>query len=229
MSEVVVEPGVGVNPKPVHLHLPGEAPGVCTCWVGWPVPAAGMIAYCVGGYSGEPRATSEIRTAPDREADVSNVFKEDTFTNWGQLFHAHCGCSVPNVSCLLPAGFSWGSCTQFSLVEAVAAQPASQSSRKQGPAGPPGQDLLAIWDCNSQAGLSGKCSEEVVMVILGAIILVKLSIVPVWQCYWGNNTGKSNTVPASASCHPQRHWHHLGLCAQERMTTTPQPGTVLPT
>lgn len=31
---------------------------------------SGMIAYCVGGYSGEPRATSEIRTAPDREADV---------------------------------------------------------------------------------------------------------------------------------------------------------------
>ena len=40
-----------------------------------------------------------------------------------------------------------------------------------------------------------KCSKEVATAIRGAIILAKLSIVPVRRGYWGNKIGKPHTVP----------------------------------
>lgn len=59
-----------------------------------------------------------------------------------------------------------------------------------------GPGSVAIWDYYGHVGLSIKCSKEVARAILGAIILIKLSIVPVWQCYWEKKTGRSHTVPA---------------------------------
>ena len=41
----------------------------------------------------------------------------------------------------------------------------------------------AIGDCNGHVGLGVKCSTEVA--IRGAIILAKLSIVPVKRGFWG--------------------------------------------
>ncbi|KAL6085310.1 hypothetical protein STEG23_020289 [Scotinomys teguina] len=43
------------------------------------------------------------------------------------------------------------------------------------------------------------CSKEVATAIRGAIILAKLSIVPVWRGYWGNKTGKPHTVPCKVT------------------------------
>ena len=40
-----------------------------------------------------------------------------------------------------------------------------------------------------------KCSKEVATAIRGAIILAKLSIVPVRRGFWGNKIGKPHTVP----------------------------------
>ena len=44
-----------------------------------------------------------------------------------------------------------------------------------------------------------KCSKEVATAIRGAIILAKLSIVPVRRGFWGNKIGKPHTVPTKVS------------------------------
>lgn len=48
-------------------------------------------------------------------------------------------------------------------------------------------------------GLGVKCSKEVATAIRGAIILAKLSIVPVRRGYWGNKIGKPHTVPCKVT------------------------------
>lgn len=57
------------------------------------------------------------------------------------------------------------------------------------------QAFVAIGDYNGHVGLGVKCSKEVATAIRGAIILAKLSIVPVRRGYWGNKIGKPHTVP----------------------------------
>merc|ERR1739848_704638 len=46
--------------------------------------------------------------------------------------------------------------------------------------------FVAIGDSNGHVGLGVKCSKEVATAIRGAIILAKLSIVPVRRGNWGN-------------------------------------------
>merc|ERR1711975_82691 len=48
-------------------------------------------------------------------------------------------------------------------------------------------------------GLGVKCSKEVATAIRGAIILAKLSIIPVRRGYWGNKIGKPHTVPCKVT------------------------------
>lgn len=55
--------------------------------------------------------------------------------------------------------------------------------------------FIAIGDSNGHIGLGVKCSKEVATAIRGAIILAKLSVVPVRRGYWGNKIGKPHTVP----------------------------------
>lgn len=62
--------------------------------------------------------------------------------------------------------------------------------------------FVAIGDYNGHVGLGVKCSKEVATAIRGAIILAKLSIVPVRRGYWGNKIGKPHTVP----CKVSNHW-----------------------
>lgn len=57
------------------------------------------------------------------------------------------------------------------------------------------QAFVAIGDYNGHVGLGVKCSKEVATAIRGAIILAKLSIIPVRRGYWGNKIGKPHTVP----------------------------------
>ncbi|KAB0370620.1 hypothetical protein FD755_017029, partial [Muntiacus reevesi] len=59
--------------------------------------------------------------------------------------------------------------------------------------------FVAIRDCNGHVGLGVKCSKEVATAIRGAIILAKLSIVPVRRGYWGNKIGKPHTVPCKVT------------------------------
>lgn len=63
----------------------------------------------------------------------------------------------------------------------------------------PQQAFVAIGDYNGHVGLGVKCSKEVATAIRGAIILAKLSIVPVRRGYWGNKIGKPHTVPCKVT------------------------------
>merc|ERR1712102_82190 len=55
--------------------------------------------------------------------------------------------------------------------------------------------FVAIGDYNGHVGLGVKCSKEVATAIRGAIILAKLSVVPIRRGYWGNKLGAPHTVP----------------------------------
>jgi len=59
--------------------------------------------------------------------------------------------------------------------------------------------FVAIGDFNGHIGLGVKCSKEVATAIRGAIILAKLSIIPVRRGYWGNKIGKPHTVPTKVT------------------------------
>lgn len=59
--------------------------------------------------------------------------------------------------------------------------------------------FVAIGDYNGHIGLGVKCSKEVATAIRGAIILAKLSVIPVRRGYWGNKIGKPHTVPCKVS------------------------------
>lgn len=72
--------------------------------------------------------------------------------------------------------------------------------------------FVAIGDSKGHIGLGVKCSKEVATAIRGAIILAKLSVVPVRRGYWGNKIGKPHTVPCKVRiCHlfPRfyKHFH----------------------
>merc|ERR1712137_1144308 len=59
--------------------------------------------------------------------------------------------------------------------------------------------FVAIGDYNGHVGLGVKCSKEVATAIRGAIILAKLSIVPVRRGFWGNKIGRPHTVPSKVT------------------------------
>merc|ERR1711860_434994 len=59
--------------------------------------------------------------------------------------------------------------------------------------------FVAIGDYNGHVGLGVKCSKEVATAIRGAIILAKLSIVPVRRGYWRNKIGRPHTVPCKVT------------------------------
>merc|ERR1740128_632706 len=59
--------------------------------------------------------------------------------------------------------------------------------------------FVAIGDYNGHVGLGVKCSKEVATAIRGAIILAKLSIVPVRRGFWGNKIGAPHTVPCKVT------------------------------
>jgi len=59
--------------------------------------------------------------------------------------------------------------------------------------------FAAIGDFNGHIGLGVKCSKEVATAIRGAIILAKLSVVPVRRGYWGNKIAKPHTVPCKVN------------------------------
>ena len=59
--------------------------------------------------------------------------------------------------------------------------------------------FVAIGDSNGHVGLGVKCSKEVATAIRGAIIMAKLSIIPVRRGFWGNKIGKPHTVPTKVT------------------------------
>ena len=59
--------------------------------------------------------------------------------------------------------------------------------------------FVAMGDHSGHVGLGVKCSKEVATAIRGAIILAKLSIIPVRLGYWGNKIGTPHTVPCKVT------------------------------
>ncbi|KAJ1562152.1 40S ribosomal protein [Cladochytrium tenue] len=59
--------------------------------------------------------------------------------------------------------------------------------------------FVVIGDSDGHVGLGVKCSKEVATAIRGAIILAKLSVIPVRRGYWGSILGEPHTVPAKVT------------------------------
>merc|ERR1712221_30756 len=59
--------------------------------------------------------------------------------------------------------------------------------------------IVAVGDGAGHVGLGVECSKEVATAIRGAIILAKLSIVPVRRGFWGNKIGRPHTVPCKVT------------------------------
>ncbi|KDN48508.1 ribosomal protein S5 [Tilletiaria anomala UBC 951] len=59
--------------------------------------------------------------------------------------------------------------------------------------------FVAVGDFDGHLGLGVKCAKEVATAIRGAIILAKLSVIPVRRGYWGNALGEPHTVPMKVS------------------------------
>jgi len=55
--------------------------------------------------------------------------------------------------------------------------------------------FVAVGDYDGHVGLGVKTSKEVATAIRGALILAKLSVIPVRRGYWGNKIGAPHTVP----------------------------------
>ncbi|ORZ33754.1 40S ribosomal protein s2 [Catenaria anguillulae PL171] len=59
--------------------------------------------------------------------------------------------------------------------------------------------FVVIGDSNGHVGLGVKTSKEVATAIRGAIVLAKLSIIPVRRGYWGTILGEPHTVPSKVT------------------------------
>ena len=73
--------------------------------------------------------------------------------------------------------------------------------------------FIAIGDYNGHVGLGDKCSKEVATAVHGAIILAKLSIVPVQRGYWR----KEIVEPHTALCKV------TGCCVSVLVHVIPSP------
>lgn len=73
--------------------------------------------------------------------------------------------------------------------------------------------FIVMGDYNQHTGLDVKCSKEVATAICGAILLAKLSVVPVGQSYWRSKIGK----PVLS------HARLTGLCGSVLVRLLPAP------
>jgi small subunit ribosomal protein S2e len=73
--------------------------------------------------------------------------------------------------------------------------------------------FVVVGDSEGHVGLGVKCSKEVATAIRGAIILAKLSVLPVRRGYWGNKIGAPHTVPTKMT----------GKCGSVRVRLVPAP------
>lgn len=59
--------------------------------------------------------------------------------------------------------------------------------------------FVVIGDSDGHVGLGVKCSKEVATAIRGAIILAKLTVIPVRRGYWGSSLAEPHTVPTKVT------------------------------
>eukprot|EP01061_Rhynchopus_euleeides_P004655 TRINITY_DN138_c0_g1_i1.p2 TRINITY_DN138_c0_g1~~TRINITY_DN138_c0_g1_i1.p2 ORF type:complete len:255 (+),score=98.41 TRINITY_DN138_c0_g1_i1:132-896(+) len=73
--------------------------------------------------------------------------------------------------------------------------------------------FIVVGDSDGHIGLGVKCSKEVATAIRSAIILAKLSLIPIRRGYWGTKLGKPHTVPCKVT----------GKCGSVRVRLIPAP------
>lgn len=59
--------------------------------------------------------------------------------------------------------------------------------------------FVVVGDFDGHLGLGVKCAKEVATAIRGAIIIAKMSLIPVRRGYWGNKLGAPHTVPSKVT------------------------------
>jgi len=59
--------------------------------------------------------------------------------------------------------------------------------------------IVVIGDSKGHVGLGIKTSKEVATAIRAAIIIAKLSVVPIRRGYWGTNLGEPHSLPTKES------------------------------
>lgn len=59
--------------------------------------------------------------------------------------------------------------------------------------------IVIIGDSEGHVGLGIKTSKEVATAIRAAIIIAKLSVIPVRRGYWGANLGQPHSIPVKES------------------------------
>jgi len=72
---------------------------------------------------------------------------------------------------------------------------------------------VLVGDSNGHIGLGVKCAKEVATAIRGAIVLAKLTLIPVRRGYWGAKLGEPHTVPTKVT----------GKCGSVTMRLVPAP------
>jgi len=73
--------------------------------------------------------------------------------------------------------------------------------------------FVVIGDSAGHVGLGVKCSKEVATAIRAAIILAKISVIPVRLGYWGSKIGEPHTIPCKLT----------GKCGSVRVRLVPAP------
>merc|ERR1711966_308389 len=73
--------------------------------------------------------------------------------------------------------------------------------------------IVIVGDSNGHVGLGVKCAKEVATAIRAAIILAKLSLIPIRLGYWGSKFGPPHTVPCKVT----------GSCGSVRFRLIPAP------
>lgn len=73
--------------------------------------------------------------------------------------------------------------------------------------------FVIVGDSKGHVGLGVKCAKEVATAIRGAIVLAKMSVIPIRRGYWGNNIGSVHTVPVKVT----------GKCGSVEVRLIPAP------
>merc|ERR1712232_1403628 len=73
--------------------------------------------------------------------------------------------------------------------------------------------FVVVGDGVGHIGLGVKCAAEVATAIRGAIIVAKLSVVPIRKGYWGNKIGAPHTIPSKVT----------GKCGSVSVRLVPAP------
>jgi len=87
---------------------------------------------------------------------------------------------------------------------------------------------VVVGDNKGHVGLGVKCSKEVANAIRAAIILAKLSVIPIRRGYWGTKMGEPHTVPSKV--HAKCGSVHMRLIPAPRGTgivAAPVPKKIL--